>query len=168
MTQAMSKRVRIVALGVAAGALLVGSPMIPAASAQAAHVPAAAGSTYGGTTSQGLPVIADVTANGRQLVRVLAAVRATCTPSNTAYISPVWFRRVTVSKRGRFAASFGPEIQRNADGTTSDYTGRVTGRFNKARTQLSGTWRLTSVDHDTAGAVTDTCDSTVVTWRAKQ
>lgn len=169
MTQPMNRRLRIVALGAAAGVLLLGSPLVPAASAQTAHGSAAAAvSTYGGTTSQGFPVIADVNAARRQVVRLLAAVRLTCTPSGGLITTRDGLRRVPFSKQGRFAVSFGPQTQRNPDGTTTDVQGRITGRFNKARTQISGTWRLSAVDHDATGAVTDTCDTAPLTWRVKQ
>jgi hypothetical protein len=168
MTQTLTNRFRIAALGAAAGALLLGSPMMPVASAQPAHLATAAASTYGGTTSQGFPVIADVNATHRLVVRVLAGVELSCTPSNTFLTVPDGLRNVRVSKKGRFAASFGPQTTRNDDGTTTDLQGRITGHFNKARTQVAGTWRLTLTDHDATGAVTDTCDTAVLTWRAKQ
>jgi len=149
-------------------AFLVGSPLLPGAAAQPAPRAAAAGSTYGGVTSQGFPVIVDVTANKRLVVRVLTAVRLTCAPSGGVFTTTDGFRLLVVSRSGRFQASFGPNTQRNPDGTTTDFSGRMTARFNKARTQLTGTWSLTAVDHDAAGAVTDTCPSGALSWRAKQ
>ncbi|HEX7187863.1 MAG TPA: hypothetical protein VF423_06540, partial [Actinomycetes bacterium] len=74
----------------------------------------------------------------------------------------------SVNRRGKFAFSFGPITERNADGTTTDIQGRIAGAFNDARTRLTGVWRLTVVEHDVAGAVTDTCDSGLVNWKAKQ
>ena len=43
----------------------------------------------------------------------------------------------------------------------------MTGRFNKARTRVSGTWTFKATFRDAAGAVVDTCDSGIVNWSAK-
>jgi hypothetical protein len=169
MTHVKLSRFRFAVVGAAAGAVLVGSPLMPVASAHPAHARvAAAPSTFGGVTSQGLPIIVDVNASKRQVVRVLTAVDLTCAPSGLVATVPDGFRRLAVSKQRRFRATFGPQTQRNADGTTTDYQGSMTGRFNRAKTTAAGTWRLTAVDHDATGAVTDTCDSGAVTWRVKQ
>ena len=63
---------------------------------------------------------------------------------------------------------YGPVTQRNDDGTTTDYQGRVTGALNDAKTKITGTWRLIATDHDATGVVTDTCDTGLLTWKAKQ
>ena len=73
-----------------------------------------------------------------------------------------------MSKKGKFSASFGPQVNRNDDGTTTDFEGSLRGALNKARTKLSGKWQLKVTDHDASGAVTDTCDSGSVSWKAKQ
>jgi hypothetical protein len=75
---------------------------------------------------------------------------------------------MAVGKTRKFGASFGPTTNRNSDGTTSDFEGSISGAFNKARTTVSGKWSLKDVDHDASGAVTDTCDSGAVSWKAKQ
>jgi hypothetical protein len=170
MSHVKLSRFRFAVVGAAVGAVLVGSPLMPAASAHPApaRVAAAAPSTFGGVTSQGLPIIVDVNGSKRQVVRVLTAVDLTCTPSGLVAVVPDGFRRLSVSKQRKFKATFGPQTQRNADGTTTDYQGSMTGRFNRAKTTATGTWRLTAVDHDATGAVTDTCASGAVTWRAKQ
>ena len=59
------------------------------------------------------------------------------------------------------------EVERtNPDGTKTVFSGSIAGRIkgNKAR----GTWQLTSVDQDAAGATTKSCDSGKVSWSAKQ
>ena len=44
----------------------------------------------------------------------------------------------------------------------------MTGALNDSKTKIVGTWRMIAVDHDAAGAVTDSCDTGLLTWSAKQ
>lgn len=81
---------------------------------------------------------------------------------------PDGYRGLSVSKKRKFSASFGPMTTRNDDGTTTDFEGSVSGAFNNARTKATGKWSLKATDHDAAGAITDTCDSGSVSWSAKQ
>jgi hypothetical protein len=81
---------------------------------------------------------------------------------------PDRFTGMSVSKKRKFGASFGPETNRNDDGTSTDFEGSISGAFNKAHTKVSGKWSFKATDHDASGAVTDTCDSGSVNWTAKQ
>lgn len=162
---------KVTVVGAVAGALVLGSPMVPAATASPAGVvtpsATAVGNTYGGITSQGFPVFVDMTATRRQVVREVAAVVLKCT-SGGQFTVPDRFTKLAVTKGGRFRIVYGPFTQRNDDGTTTDVQGRMTGALNDAKTRITGTWRIIAVDHDAAGAVTDTCDSGLLTWSAKQ
>ena len=147
---------------------------VAAAAVAALAAPAATGAstatprgTYGGVTGQGFPVIVDVSRTGRLVVRVLVAVRLSCTSGSVATL-PDAYQRLTLSKTGHFRASFGPQTERRSDGTTSDFQGSMTGAFNAARTKVSGKWSLTFTDHDGTGAVTDTCSLANVSWSAEQ
>jgi hypothetical protein len=75
---------------------------------------------------------------------------------------------MSVSKKRKFGASFGPVTSRNDDGTTTDFEGSDSGAFNKARTKASGKWSLKATDRDASGAVTDTCDSGSINSTVKQ
>jgi hypothetical protein len=44
----------------------------------------------------------------------------------------------------------------------------MTGALNDAKTKIVGTWRLIATDHDLTGAVSDTCDTGLLTWSARQ
>jgi cyanophycinase-like exopeptidase len=172
MTNRMSfKWWQVTVVGAVAGALVFGSPMIPVATAAPASVvtpsATAVGNTYGGVTSQGFPVIVDMNATRRQVVRVVAAIDASCT-SDAGLTIPDRFTKVAVTRSGKFRVVYGPYVVRNDDGTTTDWQGRMTGLLNDAKTKIAGTWRLIAVYHAAAGAVTDTCDSGLLTWRAKQ
>ena len=171
MTRMMRRRVwRVVGTGVAAGALVVSWPTGPSASAgMAAAGPrtltAAVGNTFGGLTNQGNPIVVDLNSTRRRVVRAVAAVDLTCTSGLASFTDR--FFDLAVSRRGKFSITYGPVTQRNDDGTTTDFSGRFSGSLNDTRTRLTGVWRLTAVDHDAAGAVTDTCDSGLVSWKAK-
>jgi len=161
---------RVTTVGAVTGALLIGSPMIPAATAGAAGVrapSAATGNTYGGVTRQGLPLVVDMTANRRSIVRAVTVLEMTCTSGNSGAVTDR-YPRMPVTKKGRFSYTFGPTTERNDDGTTTDFQGRFAGRLNAAKTTISGTWKYTVTEHDAAGAVTDTCTSGSVSWVAKQ
>jgi hypothetical protein len=75
---------------------------------------------------------------------------------------------VSVSKRGRFGVAFGPEINREEDGSSAEAQGALAGKFNKSRTRVSGTWTFKVTFRDAAGVVTDTCDAGSVKWSGKQ
>lgn len=159
---------RVTAVVGITGALLIAGPLVPVATAQGARTLSAnVGNTYGGVTAQGMPVIVDMTATRRQVVRAVVAIRLDCTAGGTATV-PDKYTRLPVTKSGRFRVSFGPVTQRNDDGTTTDFQGSMSGRLNSTKTRISGTWRFTFTDHDASGAVTDTCSSGSVTWTAKQ
>jgi hypothetical protein len=158
-------------VGAAAFALVIGTPMIPVATASPASVvtpsATAVGNTYGGVTSQGFPVFVTMTATRRQVVRAIAAVDAICT-SEAGLTIPDKFTKLPVTRSGKFRVVYGPYTVRNEDGTTTDWQGRMTGVLNDAKTKITGTWRLIATDHDLTGAVTDTCDTGLLTWTARQ
>jgi hypothetical protein len=159
---------RVALFAAAVAVVMVSVPLTPA-SATSRAPSAVGGSTLGGTTGQGFPVIVDVNASKSRVLRVLTVVRMNCQPSGATFTTGDGFRRLTVTHAGRFHAAFGPFTQRNPDGTTTDFSGRMTGRFtNAARTKAAGTWQLSAVDHDAAGAVTDSCASPTLSWHAKQ
>jgi hypothetical protein len=166
-----SKYWQATVVGAAACALVIGTPMVPVASAAPASVvtpsATAVGNTYGGLTSQGFPVFVDMNATRRVVVREVAAVVLKCT-SGGRFIFPDRFTKVAVTKGGKFHVVYGPFTQRNDDGTTTDLQGRMTGALNDSKTKILGTWRIIKTDHDAAGAVTDTCDTGLLTWSAKQ
>jgi hypothetical protein len=154
-----------------AAALLCTSPQMAASAPQESpsqgRTAAAAGVIYGGMTSQQFPVVLEVSKNRRRVLNAIIGIRATCTSGDTV-TGPDNYRRLSISKKGKFSASFGPVTLRHDDGTTTDVEGSIRGTFNATRTQASGKWRLKGTYHDGTGAVTDTCDSGSISWRAKQ
>jgi hypothetical protein len=163
------------ACAITAGALLV-VPLTAAATTEhgssrattaAGGLTITLGTVYGGVTAQGFPVVIETSTNGRKIVRATIAIRLSCT-SGGAFTTPDRFAGMRVSKKRKFNASFGPTTNRNDDGTTTDGEGRISGAFNKSRTRASGKWSFKIIEHDAAGAITDTCDSGSISWTAKQ
>ena len=154
-----------------AAAVAVAAPATATASTHLVGPPArtsaAGGLVYGGQTSQGWPVVIQVRRDRRQVVRAITALHLSCTSGAFSNI-PDAYVRLPISKRRKFSASFGPDTDRNPDGTTTDFSGSISGAFNRARTKVSGTWRFSATDYDTSGAVTDNCDAGTVRWSAKQ
>lgn len=172
MAQGMRRRAwRVVGTGVAVGALVVSWPTGPSATAGTAGagprtLSAAVGNTFGGVSQQGNPVVVDMNSTRRKVVRIVGAIDLTCTSGASGTLTDKYVD-VSVSRRGTFKVAYGPVTQRNDDGTTTDVQVRVTGVLNDTKTRLSGTWRIILTDHDAAGALTDTCDSGLVSWKAK-
>jgi hypothetical protein len=150
---------RFVVVGMVA-AVTIGAA--PAASARVAPQ----GAVYGGTTSGDWPVVVEVNKKRTKVVRAITGIRLNCTSGGSASV-PDSYKGLAIKKR-KFSGDFGPDTQRNDDGTTSDFEGTITGALNKKGTKLTGTWTFKVTDHDTAGTVTDTCDSGALTWKAKQ
>ena len=172
MAQGIRRRTwRLVGTGVAVGALVVSWPTGPSASAGTASfgprtLSAAVGNTFGGLSAQGQSLFVDMNGTRRKVVRSALTLELTCTSGDEFWFKDKYFD-LPVSRRGSFRTSFGPVTERNADGTTSDYQGRIAGQLNDTKTKLTGVWRITVTDHDATGALTDTCDSGAVSWKAK-
>jgi hypothetical protein len=154
----------------AAGALVVfplNAAATPEHGSSRATTSGASGTVYGGATAQDFPVVIETSKNGRKVVKARIAIGLTCTSGSTLVIAD-GYTAISVNRRRRFSASFGPATNRNGDGTTTDTEGAINGAFNKARTKASGKWSFKLTDRDTSGAVTDTCDSGNISWTAKQ
>jgi hypothetical protein len=156
----------VLAAGIAfASAGLVGAAAGEADSARAAKP--AKGAVYGGFTPQDWPVVIEVSKDRRRVVRAMLGMTLTCTPSGATVRIPDEYRNLPLSRSGRFDASFENPVT-ESDGTITDLRGSMTGTTSSKRTKMSGTWQFTAVEHDAAGAVTDTCDSGRMAWTAKQ
>ena len=158
--------------GVLSVLVLASTPLVAAAAARGDRTPAtisaaAAGVVYGGVTPQDFGVVVEVNQSRRQIVRAATGIRLTCSSGQILNVPDGW-SRVPVSKNRKFRVAFGPETDRNEDGTSVEAEGTFGGKFNKSRTSASGTWTLKLSFRDAAGVVTDTCDAGIVNWSAKQ
>jgi hypothetical protein len=163
---------RLGALVAVAITAAVGVPLAASASSHDsdgnhARSAAAAGVVYGGRTAQGWPVVIELNRNRRRVVQAVAGIRLDCTSGIVVNLSDRYFNG-TVNNRRKFGGEFGPDTRRNADGTSTDLEGSMSGALNRARSRASGRWHLKLTVYDAAGAVTDTCDSGSVRWTAKQ
>jgi hypothetical protein len=143
-------------------AVALGAPT----SAPAAPQATGGGVVFGGLTSQRWPVVVEFSRDGRKVVLASVALSLKCGTGGENLGDE--YTRLPLSKTGRFHGSYGPVRVDNADGSFDVYTSKVTGASNRARSKLSGTWRLVDAEHNVAGVLTDTCDSGSVHWKAKQ
>jgi hypothetical protein len=96
---------------------------------------ALAGFVYGGRTAQVRPVMIEVDKSRRRVMEAIIGLDLTCTSGTSFSESDRWVD-IRVNASRRFSARFGPEAERNPDGTTSDWEGSITGRFNRARSRI--------------------------------
>ena len=144
----------------------LGLAVVLAGSVAAAAPAAASAKILGGVTSDGWAVVVEINKSGKQVVRASTGVTLNCT-SGAIVSVPDGFQKLKISKKGKFGATFGPQTFDNPDGTKTVFEGSISGKTNKARTKASGKWQLKVTDLDAAGAVTDTCDSGTLSWKAK-
>ena len=161
---------RVGALTAVAIVTAVGIPMAAGASQHSdnpyARSAAATGVVYGGRTSQGWPVMIELTKTGRKVAQAVIGLRLPCASGNFA-LFPDRYINMPVNKRRKFGTSFGPETVTNDDGTKLESEGSISGGLNRARSKVSGRWHLKVVYLDTSDGVIDTCQTTI-SWSAKQ
>jgi hypothetical protein len=120
-----------------------------------------------GLTSQQLPVLLRLSADGGTVSRALTTLRLHCT-SGATFFQPDGFTNVHISTLRRFRVTYSLPPQ-SVDPTTSiTASGSFGGQVDRTRTRVSGgTWSLTLVEKNTTtGAVTDTCTSGLVRFSA--
>jgi hypothetical protein len=132
-----------------------------------ARAAASAGVTYGGVTPQGWPVVIQFAQNQRRIRQAGIGITTRCTSGDFVDAQDGWVD-LPVSTKRKFGATSRPHTYRYDDGTTSDIESSINGALNRTRSKVSGTWRLKITYYDSAGAVTDTCDSGSVRGTAKQ
>jgi len=147
----------------------------PITATNAATKPRASpGAVYGAVTSQGYPVVIELSKTGRKVVSASIGLEVKCqTPPDITL--PDSFTNMTISKAGKFKASI-PVTRLPAEPEAGlgaiDVSASISGRVNKARTRVTGTWQRKIVIYDpsdpTATRIFDTCDSGPLRFRAKQ
>jgi len=157
--------------------LVVGLTICPAIAASAAPGPLAAkaakssarhaskrvakaGGVFGAVRDDGLPVVIQVSRDGREVVRMAAAVPLRCQPSGNMLVLPAAFAHVPIAASGAFQAS----VEAHEGDVT--LVSSVTGRFNPAMTAVATAWTM-KVTGPNAGA-TDTCESGASTFTASR
>ena len=125
------------------------------------------GVVFGGRTAQSWPIVIEVSKDARQVVRADVGLQLKCTSGGFTNQSDS-YRKLPLSTTGRFSASFAENGIDEGNGQKADFAGSIKGKLNARRTSGTGTWALKFVVHDATGAVVDTCDSGLVTWKVKQ
>jgi hypothetical protein len=165
MDAAKRRRAAVLTTAVFAATPLVASAAPRHHSTPAQSSGAAAGVVYGGVTSDGFGLMVETNKSRSRISRMATGLELECT-SDTRFSMPDGWTNISI-ENGKFSSRFGPMTQRQDDGTTVDFEGAVSGKLNRAKTRISGTWSLKGTEHDTAGAVTDTCHARI-RWTAKQ
>jgi hypothetical protein len=133
----------------------------------AAKTPAPPGVVFGGRTAQSWPIAIEVSKDARQVVRADVGLHLQCTAGGGVNQFDN-YRKLPLSATGSFSSSFAQNGVDVGSGQKADFAGSMKGKLNARRTSGTGTWSLKFVVHDATGAVVDTCDSGVVTWKVKQ
>jgi hypothetical protein len=133
----------------------------------AAAKPAAGGQVYGGITPQKWPIVIELTNDARKVRRIVTGLDMTCT-SNENFGTTDGFNDVKINSKNTFKATFGPQ-RIDAAGTPADIQGAITGRRSNDSSSMKGTWSYKVTFYDAAGTTaTDTCESGLVSWKARQ
>ena len=136
---------------------------------QAAVAPksAAGGAVYGGVTPQNWPLVVELDKAAGKVKRIVTGLDMTCA-SKENFGTTDGFTDVKLNSKNRFKATYGPQ-RIDAAGTPADIEGSVTGRLTKDRSAVKGTWTYKVTFYDAGGStVTDTCESGLVSWKARQ
>ena len=117
----------------------------------------------GGLTSDGWPVYIQLAGNGRLITTAVGAIDAPCTKGGSATFKDKW--RYVAVRRGTFKAVYRDSY--TDAGATIAVDDSFTGKVNRARTAITGTWRNKMVVREPDGSV-DTCDSGVLRFTARR
>jgi hypothetical protein len=127
----------------------------------------AGGAVYGGVTPQNWPIVVELDKAAKKVKRIVTGLDMTCT-SKENFGTTDGFTDVKLNSKNRFKATYGPQ-RIDAAGTPADIEGAITGRLTKDHSAMKGTWTYKVTFFDAAGSnVTDTCESGLVSWKAKQ
>ncbi len=165
---------RILDVAVRASCAVVGQ--VTAAQASVSTSKVTPGVVFGGVTGfggaglQGYPVVLELNKAGTKVRRADNVVDLACSvpPNLTGFGDD--YENLAI-KRGTFKSSFGPERMPGNPALgvgPVDVSGSLTGRINKARTKITGTWSMKVVAYNPTGvAVKDSCNSGAVRYTAK-
>jgi hypothetical protein len=117
----------------------------------------------GGLTSKGWPVYIQLSGNGKRIIRAVGAIEANCSKGGSFSVPDRW-TDVPVRHR-RFKATLRDSFTDN--GETVDIDDTFSGKVNRKRTVVSGTWQTKTAFHEADGSV-DTCDSGVLKFTARR
>jgi hypothetical protein len=144
---------------------VIGSLMLfglEATMSEAATTPS--GGVYQGVTSQGLPGYIRVARSGARITKATVTVTVHCTHGES-FTVPEEARSLTVTPDGRFKGTASDEF--TEEGVTFQLFESLSGRFNRQRTAVTAKSQI-RVSARFPDGVTDTCESGIVTLRARK
>jgi hypothetical protein len=119
--------------------------------ARHAEPPGFGGAVFGTVTPEALPVVVQVSRDGREVAQMATTIPVRCEPSEVTVLVPAAYRSVPISASGAFHDSLeGSDSEGSAKGT-------VTGRFTQSKTAVRSTWTETVVVSGADGS--DSCSS---------
>jgi hypothetical protein len=157
---------RGVVIAVAGFALALLPAALPVASASAAVVRGRPVDVLGGFTSQGWPVVADITTDGKVLEVSATGLHMSCT-SGVAFNAEDAWGPLSIGARGAIHGRISVLPQAGSTVTLTGGSDTFTAKLNRARLTLAGVWHL-HLNFRAADGQTDQCDSGRVTFRASR
>jgi hypothetical protein len=125
-----------------------------------------AGNVLGGITSQGWPVVVEISKNGKRIDQVAIGLNMSCT-SGIKYGFDDGWNRLPFGPHGKIHAS--AVIPPSPAPSGESFTGgsdSLTGTLNRQKSTFSGVWDLILTFKDSTGHA-DKCDSGRVTFSAR-
>jgi hypothetical protein len=160
-------------LAVATLASLAAVGPIAAAQGAAPKSKTLADVVFGGVAAQGYPVVIELSKTAKKVVSATIGIEMKCvTPGDITV--PDTFKNLPISSAGKFSSAYGPtEVPGDPGSGVSKIivSGFITGKLNRLRTSIKGTWNAKviaiSAADPTGATVLDTCDSGSVSYTAK-
>jgi hypothetical protein len=118
---------------------------------------ASAPKILGGFTSQGWPIVVDFSKDHKRIALVETGLDMKCASGNSFSELDGWVR-LPISASGRVHISTPVPPQTGTNASVTGGTDMFTGRFNRQRTKLLGTWELQQT-FSLPNGQTDQCDS---------
>ena len=140
----------------ALGAVAISPLGAEVASAAGPSAASATTTMYGGTTSNGWPVFAEVRRDGRQIKRIVGTIAADCTDGGMLFVPSEW-RSVAISRARTFRVS-SRDSDTLDDGIEVTMSETLSGKINRAHTRISARWHATTTFRSPDGTV-NTCDT---------
>ena len=120
---------------------------------------------FGAFTSQEWPALFQVRTDRSLSTRMQIVMDENCSSGHTNYGVGAGDKGISISRTGSFADSYSGGPLALPGGLTGTYSDQIRGRFNKARTRITGTWHE-STTFVLPGGTGDTCDSGTVSFTA--
>jgi hypothetical protein len=123
----------------------------------------APGRVYAGLTSDRRPIVVQRSRSGRKIDSLWVSWSAPCRNVGGFNVAEELVN-FPVSGRGRFGDTFTDDVK-PAEGGTRAFAYLVDGRAGGSR--VAGSLRVEVTDKDAAGTITDSCDTTLLSWSAR-